>query len=399
MAAAAVGLSLVTTRLDRWIADQAVREFEWIYAFGPEGARAVLAAIASSMITVAGLTFSITMLTLQLASSQFGHRILRNFMRDRGNQVVLGTFVATFVYCLLILRTVKGTPDSSFVPHLSVAMGVLLAIASLAVLIFFIHHIASTIRIETLLAQLTEEARCTIERLYPEQLNSGTTAQEGRIQREEALHQVAREYCEVRSKLSGYIQMIDDDAIMEQATACDLLLRIEAGPGSFVQKDEVILSVWSAVRGDDVIGAKLQDSIVIGQERTPSQDLDFAVHRIVEIAQRALSPAVNDPTTAIYCLDRVEELLTALAGRKIPGALRYDDEGKLRVVTEVLKLDQFVRKMMAGIARHAIADPDVISRALHVLERIAKRAPPNSRASLKAFADDLAVQHRSRFSL
>jgi uncharacterized membrane protein len=399
MAAAAIGVSLVTIRLDRWITDQAVQELGWLYAFGPEGARAVLAAIASSMITVAGLTFSITMLTLQMASSQYGHRILRNFMRDRGNQLVLGTFITTFLYCLLILRTVNGTGASSFVPHLSVATGVLLAIVSLAVLIFFIHHIASTIRIETLLAELTEEARHTIERLYPEQLGSGSAADENCIRREEALSQMAREYREIRSRRSGYIQMIDDDAIMKQATACDLLLRIEARPGSFVQEGEIILSVWPSDRGNEETDSALQESIVIGQERTPSQDLDFAVHRIVEIAQRALSPAVNDPTTAVYCLDRMEELLLALAGRKIPSALRFDDKGRLRVVTETLKFDRFVRRMMAGIARHGIADPDVMDRAFSVLERIARRAPPESCAKLKAFADELAVQHRSRFSL
>jgi uncharacterized membrane protein len=399
MAAAAVGLSLLTIRLDRWITEEAVQELEWLYAFGPEGARAVLAAIASSMITVAGLTFSITMLTLQLASSQFGHRILRNFMRDRGNQVVLGTFIATFVYCLLVLRTVKGTPEASFVPHLSVATGVLLAIVSLAVLIFFIHHIASTIRLETLLEQLTDEARDTIERLYPEQLGFGSAGDEGCNQGEEVLHQLAHECRAVRSRRTGYIQMIDDDAIMKQATACNLALRVEARPGSFVQNGEKIVSAWPSSRVDDEIAASLQDSIVIGQERTPSQDLDFAIHRIVEIAQRALSPAVNDPTTAIYCLDRIEELLVALAERKIPGPLRFDREGRLRIVTETLTFDQFVRRMIAGIARHGIGDPDVMSRALNVLERIAARSPLNSRASLRAFADELAVQHRSHFSL
>jgi uncharacterized membrane protein len=398
MAAIAVGLSVLTIRLDRWITDQAVQEFGWLYAFGPEGARAVLAAIASSMITVAGLTFSITMLTLQLASSQFGHRILRNFMRDRGNQVVLGTFIATFVFCLLILRTVKGTPEASFVPHLSVATGVLLAIVSLAVLIFFIHHIANTIRLETLLVQLTEEARRTIERLYPEQLGSGPAAEKDPNHCEEVLQQLGHECRAVRSRRSGYIQMIDDDAIMKQATACDLLLRVEARPGSFVQRGDVIMSVWPSARGNDAIAASLQESIMISQERTPSQDVDFAIHRIVEIAQRALSPAINDPTTAIYCLDRIEELLMALVERKIPGALRFDHQGRLRIVTETLAFDRFVRKMIGGIARYGIGDPDVMSRALKVLERVAERSPPNSRASLKAFADELAVQHRSHVS-
>jgi uncharacterized membrane protein len=151
MAAIAIALSFALVNLDASIGTETVRNIGWLYTFGPEGARAILSAIASSMITVAGLTFSITMLTLQLASSQFGPRLLRNFMRDRGNQVVLGTYLATFIYCLLVLRTVRGTEDAPFVPHLAVAGGVLLALASIAVLIYFIHHVANAIRIETFL--------------------------------------------------------------------------------------------------------------------------------------------------------------------------------------------------------------------------------------------------------
>ena len=109
MATLATASSFVLVQFDAWLGVEVVRDFGWLYTFGPEGARAVLSTIASSMITVAGLTFSITMLTLQLASSQFGPRLLRNFMSDRGNQLVLGTFIATFVYCLLVLRTVRGT--------------------------------------------------------------------------------------------------------------------------------------------------------------------------------------------------------------------------------------------------------------------------------------------------
>ena len=170
MSGIAVALSFVLVQVDAWLGVEAVRNFDLLYTFGPEGARAILSVIASSMITVASLIFSITMLTLQLASSQFGPRVLRNFMRDRSNQIVLGTFIATFLYCLLVLRTVRGTEQSSFVPHLSVAFGALLAVASVSVLIYFIHHIATSIRIETLLADLAAETRSAVDRLYPERM-------------------------------------------------------------------------------------------------------------------------------------------------------------------------------------------------------------------------------------
>src|SRR5680860_988052 len=150
MGSLAVALSFVLIQVDT-LRDAAQSDNpSALYTFGAEGARAMLSVIASSMITVASLIFSITMLSLQLASSQFGPRTLGNFMRDRSNQIVLGTFIATFLYCLFVLRSVRGTEGSSFVPHLAVGFGVLMAAASVAVLLYFIHHIATSIRVETL---------------------------------------------------------------------------------------------------------------------------------------------------------------------------------------------------------------------------------------------------------
>jgi uncharacterized membrane protein len=160
-AASLILLDTVESGPSEWIA-------EWTYTFGPESARAILSAIAGSMITVAGVTFSMTMLTLQMASSQFGPRLLRNFMRDSGNQIVLGTFLSTFVYCLLVLAAVRGSGDGdNFVPLIAVTFGMLLAVASLATLIYFIHHMANSIRIETLLSNLAIEARATVRRCFP----------------------------------------------------------------------------------------------------------------------------------------------------------------------------------------------------------------------------------------
>lgn len=394
MAGGAVALSAGMIRVDRLLTTEAVRELGWLYAFGPEGARAVLAAIASSMITVAGLTFSITMLTLQLASSQFGHRILRNFMRDRGNQVVLGTFIATFVYCLLILRTVQGAEGASFVPHLSVATGVLLAMVSLGILIFFIHHTANAIRIETILEQLTKEARSTIDHLYPEQLGRDSTTSEAENRCDGTFPPFGDACLTVRSECSGYVQRIDEQAIMQIATKCDLLLRIDARPGRFVVQSDALLTVYPADRVDDRINHQLCSAFVVGQERTPSQDLDFAVHRIVEIAQRAMSPGINDPTTAIYCLDRLRELLTQLARRRIPGSHRFDETGRLRVVTEAVSFEQIASRMFRAIARYSISDSEVIGALIRVIGEVALHTPAEARARLTALSDAVASEHR-----
>src|SRR5665811_2008020 len=167
MAAGAVGLAFGTVALDQAVPDKWLQNVGWVYAGGAEGASAVLQTIAGSMITIAGVVFSLTLVALSLASSQFGPGLLRNFMRDTATQLVLGTFVATFLYCLLVLRTIRRATDATFVPHLSVTIGVLFAIASLWVLIFFIHHVAVSIQADQLVARLGKELLESIDRLYP----------------------------------------------------------------------------------------------------------------------------------------------------------------------------------------------------------------------------------------
>ena len=214
------------------------------------------------MITVAGLTFSITMLTLQLASSQFGPRLLRNFMRDRGNQVVLGTFIASFTYCLLVLRTVRGTEEQHFVPHLAVAFGVTLAIAGLAVLIYFIHHIASSIRIETLLAELTTEANCAVDLLYPERIGDDPPADDG------GARPLPPDFDDnartVPADHSGYVQRVNVEAMMKLACDGDLIVRIVVAPGGFVREGDPLLTVYPRDRVDDEHAGGLLAALVVG---------------------------------------------------------------------------------------------------------------------------------------
>jgi uncharacterized membrane protein len=392
MAAVAVGLSFALVQLDVLLGVDAVRDLGWTYTFGAEGARAILSAIASSMITVAALTFSITMLSLQLASSQFGPRLLRNFMRDRVNQAMLGIFIATFVYCLLVLRTIRGTDESNFVPHISVAFGVFLAIASLAMLIYFIHHIALAIRIETLLADIAAEVRVAIDQLYPERIGRDDNAPQGA----DAEQGASADAEPVRARLTGYVQNVDADALMRAATARDLLVRIATRPGRFVMEDDVIMTASPADRVSEEVAAELCATLLIGRDRTPTQDLEFSVRRIVEVAQRALSPGLNDPTTAIYCIDRLGEAFARLATRSFPSPWRRDDEGRLRVVTEPIKFDEMVCPAFAAVARYGIADADVMTHLLAIMRMVAQRASPDSAPAILALAADIEREGRQR---
>ena len=167
MACLAVALALGAVELDKAATEDWLKRLSWIYSGGAEGASLLLGTVAGSMIAIAGTVFSMTLVALSLASSQLGPRLLRNFMRDTANQVVLGTFVATFVYCLLVLRTIRRGDEVAFVPHLAVTIGVLLAIVSIGVLIYFIHHVSVSIQADEVVAQVGRELVDGIDRLFP----------------------------------------------------------------------------------------------------------------------------------------------------------------------------------------------------------------------------------------
>jgi len=399
MSGVAVALSFVLVRVDVWLSVGVVSKFNLLYTFGPEGARSILSVIASSMITVASLIFSITMLTLQLASSQFGPRVLRNFMRDRSNQIVLGTFIATFLYCLLVLRTVRGTEDSSFVPHVSVAFGTLLAIASVAGLIYFIHHIASSIRIETLLADLAAETRSAVDRLYPERMGQDPS----RDQDETVDHLIPSDFegnaRHVHADWSGYVQRIGVDALMRIATEHDLVVRIEARPGRFVSKGDAMLAAYPRDRVSDEIANDLGGALVVGLDRTPEQDLEFSIRRIVELAQRSLSPGIIDPTTALYCIDRLGEVLGRLADREIPSPMRFDEKRKLRIVTKIDTLGDLACHAFSAIARYGITDVDVIARLLSTMDSLSRSSPREAREAIMGLREAIRRESEKQVSL
>jgi uncharacterized membrane protein len=397
MAAGAILLSYAAVTLDAAIGVEAVREFGWFYTFGPEGARALLSTVASSMVTVAALTFSITMLTLQLASTQFGPRLVRNVMRDRGTQAVLGTFVATFVYCLLVLRTVRGVEGASNVPHLSVAFGVLLALASLGVLIYFIHHVAHSLRVETILSDLASEACAAIDRLYPELM--GEPAAPGALQSEEWSPGPEVTCCKVTATDSGYVQHQDEDALMRLAMEHDLFIGVEARPGRFVTDGDPLYSVWPRDRCSDEVIRALRTTVDLGLDRTPSQDVAFSARRIVEIAQRALSPGINDPTTALYCLDRLEVVLLRMAGRQVPSPLRLDGESVPRVLTTPHTLDELAYPALAAVARYGLSDRDVTDRLLALIDKLRHRASCQAIEQLDALAQEISVRRSDHLGI
>jgi uncharacterized membrane protein len=367
MTVAAFALAIAGIAVD----DRVIRQSGWTYGGGPEGAREVLSAIASSMITVAGVAFSVTIVALTLASQQFGPRLLRNFMRDRGNQVVLGTFIGTFTYSLIVLRTIRSE-GSEFVPQLSVTVSIALALASLGVLIYFIHHVAVSIQAPKVIAMVAEDLTEGIDRLFPEKLGRPVGAAEQDL-RPELVADFLRAAQTIPCPRTGYLQSIENDRLTEFATENNLVFLLPCRPGDFLIEGGKLIHVKPGVEKEVV--EKIQDCFILGDERTHLQDIQFTIHQLVEVAVRALSPGVNDPITAINCIERLAAALCRLAQRAMPSAYRYDDEGRLRIlVAKPVRFGELVDGAFNLIRQHARSSAAVTLRLLEAIILIAEHA-------------------------
>lgn len=371
MAGLAVALALAAVAIDEADAHDWLLRLGWSYTGGAEGASLLLSTVAGSMIAIAGTVFSMTLVAMSLASSQMGPRLLRSFMRDTANQVVLGTFVATFVYCLLVLRTIRRADEVAFVPHLSVSIGMLLAMVSIGVLIYFIHHVAVSIQAEVVVARVGRELEEGIGKLFPGQLGQprpDTSNAPGPAGLPAAFQRDARP---VGAREDGYLQLIDADALMALADREDLLLRLERRPGHYLVRGQTIVMVWPGERVTEALADELNDAVVLGAQRTATQDVEFSFLQLVEIAVRALSPGVNDPFTAIACVDRLGSALCRLARSDVPSPFRSDDRGRLRLVAAGFTFAEIVDTAFNQIRQSARSNPAVAIRMLDAIAQIA----------------------------
>ena len=368
MVVVAIGLSVGIVQLDTTLKPNLIGTFWWTYTHDADGARTILSTIAGSTITVATTAFSITIVALQLASSQFGPRLLRNFMKDRANQAVLGTFLATFIYCLLVLRTIQGRENEQFLPQLSVAFSVVLAILNLAVLIYFIHHAAESIQADNVISRVSHDLHDTIEQIFPQKIGQGRKEHHAEKDVPPDFDHIAEP---VKAAHWGYIQVVDDDLLMKIAQENKLLMRVLHRPGHFVIYQRDLVMVYPG-QIDKKLSQKINEAFVFGSQRTQQQDLEFAVEQLVEIAVRALSPGINDPFTAIRCIDHLSSVLSHLAQREIPSPYRYDEDDKLRVIANPITFTEVVDTAFNQIRQYSSSD---VAVTLRLLESLAVIAP------------------------
>ena len=341
-----------------------------LFTGSAEGARSLLSTVAGAMITTIGVIFSLTVLALQMAAGQYSPRVMRNFLRDRGNQVVLAVFLATFAYSVAVLRVIRQSSDGQkeVVPALAVSVGILLILASLGMLVYFIQHLTGTIRVEHILRDAERTTMGTIRAVY---------GPRGEDRPGPGMPDVPAAAVAVPARRTGYVQAASPEELIGWAGEHDLVVRYRPTIGAHVVEGAVLAWVWRRDGGpppEDVepIAVRVDRPLSIGFERTSQQDVAFGVRQIVDIAVRALSPGVNDPTTAVDAIGSLTGLLTELARRDLGDRIGCDDAGVVRVALPHPSLGQYVDLCCDQIRRYGAHDPAVLSRLLRMLVDVAR---------------------------
>ncbi len=389
---AAVGLSFLTLQIDQDGRMERLIAAGFLTANGPDGARSLLSTVAGSIITVAGVIFSLTMVVLTQASNQFGPRLLVNFMHDRANQIVLGTFVATFVYSLLVLRVVRaGDVDlgvTEFVPHLSIGVALLLTFVNAALLVYFFHHTAEGVRVSHVLAGISRGIEQRIEK--------STVPADEVAPAPEVPPGFRDDFAVLDAPVGGVLQSVDVEGLVELAREHDAVIRLLHMPGAFVWKRAPYAEVHPASAAGDVEDG-LPGYLTLGEHRSLSQDLGFLFDELLEVAIRALSPSMNDPFTAMNCIDRITQGLLLLDGRHRPHDTHADEDGVARAVVPLQSRVHLTKHLFSELRVHVAADLLATARQLEALRTLVHEVsdPEQAHAAEEEFEALLTAARRS----
>ncbi|MCH7407449.1 DUF2254 domain-containing protein [Belliella aquatica] len=328
-----------------------------------DSARSILSTISGAMIGVAGTVFSVTLVALTLASSQFGPRLIKKFMYVRLNQVVLGSYISTYLYCLLVLNAIKDNDTTNFIPSISILFAILAAILNIILLIIFIHQIAISIQADKVVADISEFISKQIQTLFPDKMGK---------EKEENVNatKITSVYSKViplKSLKSGYLQYIDGESLMEIMANKSAVIELYFRPGGHLVEGVEIATLYANSDWKEGEIKEIFDQFVIGNTKTSYQDLEFSIHQMVEIAARALSPGVNDPFTAIACIDNLTATMCYLAQAKFPSKYRFDKDNSLRVIADILDFEGVLDAAFNQIRQFSEGSTAVIIRLMEAL--------------------------------
>jgi uncharacterized membrane protein len=378
---AAIGISLIAGGILSLVRiPESSPFYHLVFQGTADDARQLLTVVSATMITVTGLVFSLTVVALQIASGQFSPRLLRNFLRDRPNKIVLSVFVATFAYSTAGLYTVgvsRGTRTSS-VPRLAVSGSLVLAFASLAVLVWFLNHLARSIQIDVIL-QVAEHNTLGVISSLPPQVGAAKAPKP------------PPEAESLASPVSGYVQTEHPEQLLYAAKAADRTVVLLPRVGEHVVAGQPLAHVWPKPV-ESRLRAAILDSVLIGPERTLQQDIGFGMRQLVDIALKALSPAVNDPYTGVMVVDRLTTLLCALTRHPLGDVLLRDEDATLRVAAPVPTFDDCLNLCCDQIRRYGASEPQVLRALLRMLRKVADFTDDPDRLSAIALHARLVLE-------
>jgi uncharacterized membrane protein len=368
-----------TYALDRGVYDGDFPVPGWAISGSADAARQILTAIAVAIITVVGVVFSIVIVAMTLTSTQFGPRMLRNFIRDRGTQLTLGTFVATFVYAVLALGSIGQGPHGEFVPHISITVTLVLMVADLAVLIYFLHHIAVQIQLPQVIAGIAGDLAQAIELQAGDPAVGAGAAQLAAL----LIADMDGPGGDVAAPRSGYLQYIRHPTLVRIATELDAVIHLRYRPGHFLVQGHQYATVWPASAADQV-ARELARAHATGPYRILAQDVSFGIDQLVEIAIRALSTAVNDTFTALTCTDWIADSLCKVTGHWQPTHVYRDARGAVRLIATQATYERLVQRAFEKIRQAGHGMPAVLIRQLDALAKIMERvtAPEDAQVLL-----------------
>lgn len=332
--------------------------WKMLFVIGPEGAREMLSVIAGSVMTVAGVAFSITMVVLSMASNQFSPRVLRSFMSDWKSQSVLGGFLGIFAYCLITLRTIRSNQIEESIPSLAIFGSVLLSFLAITLIIYFIHHVANEIRATNIVRSVFEETSQAIDTVFPDLYSHDDSGHE------EVSHEKFN-HC-IPSFKTGYLQSVNFEKLTNLAKRFNARIRVESAPGEFIQKEATLIRTTRTLQKGEI--KKVLKCVLIGSVRTMEQDIQFGTRQLVDVALKGLSPGINDTTTAIIAIDHLGALVSQLALRN----LEFKHDGIKNKLIFIKKHDfkDYLDQCFDQIRQYAENNPFVLGRLQMVYENI-----------------------------
>ncbi len=375
----AVVLSSILIEADVRLAQRQSTVIPWLFSGTADAARSLLSTIAGSLISVISISFSLTIIALQQAATQLSPRVLRTFTASRVNQLVLGSYIATFIYALLVLRTVRSADQGDpFVPAMSVTVAVGFALLCLGLLIYFIHHTSQSLQVSVIIDHIREEVVEQVESLYP---SHSTEMTNDPLPTDDIAETIATTPTfPIHSAVTGFVRNVDEQALLELPLNDAKWVWVRPQVGEFVARGSRLVEVIGSDSCPPHIIETIQNAVVIDNERSLHQDPLFGIRQLVDIALKALSPGINDPTTAEYVLHHLGAALGGLASRQFPPNVHLAVNGRTKLLLNLPTWADYVDAAFSQIRREAQGDVHVTRTLLHVLNGLAQRVPNAARA-------------------